>query len=160
MSVANAGGIEQTSDPFERMGSHPQRTVSARYMFTTHKSGAGPSPKCSTGWMSALSRARSSAVRSVGAPCVGSTNSTGSSSNGSRLSEERDRHRERVKRQQARAVVNFGRVTWAAGGLLHVLRWAHFRRCDVLSGLGVGGGDADEYGGPGAKRSPVLSELG
>jgi hypothetical protein len=26
--------------------------------------------------------------------------------------------------------------------------------------LGVGGGDADEYGGPGAKRSLVLSEFG
>lgn len=47
-----------------------------------------------------------------------------------------------------------------AGGLLNVVRWASFGRSDVLLGFGVGGGDADEDGGPGAIRSPVLSELG
>jgi hypothetical protein len=54
----------------------------------------------------------------------------------------------------------FGRMTWAAGGLLNVVRWARCGRRDLLLGFGVGGGDADEYGGPGAKWSPVLSELG
>jgi hypothetical protein len=53
----------------------------------------------------------------------------------------------------------FGRVTWAGGGLLNVVRWARSGRRDLL-GSGVGGGDADEDGGPGTKRSPVLSELG
>ena len=55
---------------------------------------------------------------------------------------------------------SLGRVTWAAGGLLNVVRWARSGRRDLLLGSGVGGGDADEDGGPGAKWSPVLSELG
>ena len=56
------------------------------------------------------------------------------------------------------------RAFWARdlGGRRSIERreMVHSGRRDLLLGSGVGGGDADEDGGPGAKRPPVLSELG